>query len=291
MTQLTTKTDPYTTAIDWQMFVVEADGKAGISLRSLVNAGLYAHLHDAVSALKDSGFSFQAVTCKPSGTQGGRPAADYLMDLRTAQRFCARVQTPVGARILDLILDHHDEFQKLLAGDRSAHQQLAQAVAPAALSEDDRITAMLENMLASHKRQVALAAEQDRLARQQAQQYAEQQDALVALEDKVDALRVGAQGWTTCTQACAELGFRATGGGYHNAALLALAELNGVPVSHHAVEGRIVSNGPANVTEAHFSSGAMLQLRALVGQMRRMIGGSGRTTFRALTGRNYTVIL
>lgn len=115
--------NPYATTIDWKLFIVETvDGQRGISLRQLVEVGgLYEHMRDAVSSLKSSGLSFAEFTAKPSGAQGGRPSNDYLMDLRTAQRFCARVQTPVGQQILDLILDHHDEFQKLLAEIGRAH--------------------------------------------------------------------------------------------------------------------------------------------------------------------------
>ncbi len=78
--------DPYTTTIDWKLFVVEtADGQRGISLRQLVEVGgLYEHMSHAVKALNDSGFSFDAFASKPPGSQGGRPSNDYLMDLRTA---------------------------------------------------------------------------------------------------------------------------------------------------------------------------------------------------------------
>ena len=51
------------------------------------------------------------------------------MGLREAQRFCARVRTAVGERILDQILDHHDELQRLIKGDADAQQRLTDAQA------------------------------------------------------------------------------------------------------------------------------------------------------------------
>jgi transcriptional regulator with XRE-family HTH domain len=121
--------DPYATTIDWEAFVVEVEGKRGISLRELVKAGLFEQMPHAVRALKASGATFTPVR---EDSRGGRPQEDYLMSLRDAQRFCARVRTEVGGQILDLILDHHDEMQRLIAGDADAHQRLADAQTSAA---------------------------------------------------------------------------------------------------------------------------------------------------------------
>lgn len=119
--------DPYTTTIDWEGFVVEVDGVRGVSLRALVEVGhLFEQMPQAVRALKGSGADFTAVRL---ASRGGRPQEDYLMSLRDAQRFCARVRTPVGEQILDLILDHHDELQRLIAGDSAAQLRLADAQA------------------------------------------------------------------------------------------------------------------------------------------------------------------
>lgn len=117
--------DTYTT-ISWESFVVEVDGVRGVSLRALVSAGLFEQMPHAVRALKASGAGFTPVR---EESRGGRPQEDYLMGLREAQRFCARVRTPVGERILDQILDHHDELQRLIAGDAGAQQRLADAQA------------------------------------------------------------------------------------------------------------------------------------------------------------------
>jgi transcriptional regulator with XRE-family HTH domain len=119
--------DTYTT-IDWESFVVELDGVRGVSLRALVAAGLFSRLDHGVDALTRAGVQFSRVRGGTSA-QGGRPQEDHLMGLREAQRFCARVRTPVGERILDQILDHHDELQRLIAGDAGAQQRLADAQA------------------------------------------------------------------------------------------------------------------------------------------------------------------
>jgi transcriptional regulator with XRE-family HTH domain len=121
--------DTYTT-ISWESFVVEVDGKRGVSLRALVAAGLFSRLDHGVDALTRAGVQFSRVRGGTSA-QGGRPQEDHLMGLREAQRFCARVRTAVGERILDQILDHHDELQRLIAGDADAHQRLADVQPPA----------------------------------------------------------------------------------------------------------------------------------------------------------------
>lgn len=120
--------DPYTTTIDWQAFVVEVDGKRGVSLRELVKAGLYARYEDAASAACGAGM--EVFTVHPKNAARGRPGQDMLIsDWRAAQKFCMRARTPVGEKIAELILDHHDEFQRLITGDADAQQRLADAQA------------------------------------------------------------------------------------------------------------------------------------------------------------------
>lgn len=127
--------DPYTTTIDWQAFVVEVDGHRGVSLRELVKAGLYASYQMALAAAQAAGL--RGFQCEIKNSTRGRPGADLIMpDVRAVQKFCVRSRTPVGEQIADLILDHHAELQRLIAGDADAHQRLAdvQPPAPPALS-------------------------------------------------------------------------------------------------------------------------------------------------------------
>lgn len=119
--------DTYTT-ISWESFVVEVDGKRGVSLRELVKAGLYARYEDAASAACNAGM--EVFTVHPKNAARGRPGQDMLIcGWRDAQKFCMRARTPVGEKIAELILDHHEEFQRLIAGDAGAQQRLADAQA------------------------------------------------------------------------------------------------------------------------------------------------------------------
>jgi hypothetical protein len=122
--------DPYTTTIDWQAFVVEVDGNRGVSLRELVKAGLYASYQMALAAAQAAGL--RGFQCEIKNSTRGRPGADLIMpDVRAVQKFCVRSRTPVGEQIADLILDHHAELQRLIAGDADAHQRLADVQPPA----------------------------------------------------------------------------------------------------------------------------------------------------------------
>lgn len=119
---------PYQTTIAWSRFFVEIDGRRGISLRRLVEEGkLYERMHGAVQALKASGIPCSQARVK---SRGGRPSEDYLLELDDAIEFCARAQTDVGRAMMRLLISHHNEFQKLLAGDPEALRQLADAAAP-----------------------------------------------------------------------------------------------------------------------------------------------------------------
>src|SRR5690606_38782604 len=122
------RTSAYPAQVDWQAFVVEHDGVRGISLRKLVDAGLYSQYSHAVRALNSSGFD---VTEAKDKSSGGRPPTEHIItNLNDAQRFCVRAHTAVGDQIADLIIAHHGEFQALLNGDARAHAKIA-AAAPA----------------------------------------------------------------------------------------------------------------------------------------------------------------
>jgi hypothetical protein len=110
------------TTIDWRRFAYDDGDVRGISLRAMVEAGLYARMDHAVRALRAAGLPSSPVR----GTHThGQEVADYILTLLDAQRFAARARTEVGAAILDTILEHHAEFQRLLEGDQAAHDRLA----------------------------------------------------------------------------------------------------------------------------------------------------------------------
>ena len=66
----TTEDTTYTTQIDWTTFVVEykadEETRRGISLRKLVEAGLYATYQDASTAAQNAGMEVFRVTLKTS---------------------------------------------------------------------------------------------------------------------------------------------------------------------------------------------------------------------------------
>jgi hypothetical protein len=97
--------------------------------------GLYGSFSKASAALKNSELRFSKrfpTLGLETSPKGGRPPEDYILSLRDAQKFAARTRTMVGSQICDLLIDHHEEFQKLLHGDQEAHKRLQeQASGPA----------------------------------------------------------------------------------------------------------------------------------------------------------------
>ncbi|MCA9643975.1 MAG: hypothetical protein KC492_24955 [Myxococcales bacterium] len=110
--------------------------------------------------LKSSGFEFHALTRKSSG---GRPRVDYVIkSLRDAQMFCGEAGTETGRAIMGVILDHHEEFQKLLDGDQRAHARLAEVALPSSgdpvLLLNTAVQMMREDQLALQQRVAELEA-------------------------------------------------------------------------------------------------------------------------------------
>lgn len=210
---------PYATQIDWRAFVVEHDGVRGVSLRALVEAGLYEQMSHAVRALESSGINFCPVQDESTG---GRPSTDRIIpDLADAQMFCVQARTDVGKQIARLIIEHHSEFQRLLNGDAEAHAQLAAVQPPAALSTDP-ILAMLSALAATREAQMAQEAALARVSDQQqvqaqALEITHQRLAMVEARYTVPA------GWISMIVAAQRCGAYSSTGKPHNRALLALA--------------------------------------------------------------------
>lgn len=120
--------DPYATTIDWEGFVVELDGVRGISLRELVErGGLYSKIEHAVRALLRSGLDFYSSEVKVAM---GRPRKEYLFrSVNDAIEFCIIAASPTAHQIRRLLMAHHLEFQRLLAGDATAQARLDEAQA------------------------------------------------------------------------------------------------------------------------------------------------------------------
>jgi transcriptional regulator with XRE-family HTH domain len=214
--------DPYKVTIDWEGFVVEVEGKRGISLRELVKAGLYAQYRDAELALRAAGVEGSCVERK--NPDGGRPGQDVLISsLRDAQLFCMRARSDAGERIAALILDHHEEFQRLLSGDAGAQARLDEAQATAQRIEAQASAdPLLGSLLAlAQVRQVQLdqSARLDALERQAALRAQHDRQMVAALED-LPAPTVEARPLVLRKQIVAlvqDVGFKAGGGeAYHD---------------------------------------------------------------------------
>lgn len=107
--------------IEWERFAYRGEDASGISLRAMVDAGLYAEMRYAVDALARADIISTVVTAESAS---GRPREDHILSLKDAQRFAARTRTPVGERILDLIIEHHSDFQRLLEGDEEVQARV-----------------------------------------------------------------------------------------------------------------------------------------------------------------------
>lgn len=107
--------------IEWERFAYRGEDASGISLRAMVDAGLYAEMRYAVDALARADIISAVVTAESAS---GRPREDHILSLKDAQRFAARTRTPVGERILDLIIEHHADFQRLLDGDEEVQARV-----------------------------------------------------------------------------------------------------------------------------------------------------------------------
>lgn len=159
VTQLATQhlpTDEVRT-IQWERFVYDDGQVRGISLRAMVEAGLYAKYHHAERAALEIGMEMLPIQVK-SPFQNGPPERDLILSLRDAQKFAMRVRTPVGEQIADLILDHHDDFQRLLAGDRATWKKVEAAAArppePSVPSTGDPILDQLAILAATRRAQL-----------------------------------------------------------------------------------------------------------------------------------------
>lgn len=129
--------------ISWEQFAVEHEGETYLSLRKMVEVGgLYASFWAAKRALERCGLTFSTTLQKSTG---GRPAEDCLMGWKDAQRFAAQSGTEVGMQIAAVIVDHHNEYQAIRAGDVEA---TTHAIAPAMGGHLDLMQGLLDSLKA-----------------------------------------------------------------------------------------------------------------------------------------------
>jgi transcriptional regulator with XRE-family HTH domain len=216
---ITEALNPQTVTIDWQALVGEHQGIRGVSLRHLVELGLYAAYRDAEVALVKGEFLRSTQKLSHTAENGGRPGSDYIItDLRAVQRFCSRARTEMGTRILDVILDHHDELQAMLAGDEQAEARHEQAKSQAPPSADplDALASMIEQMRSQRDAIEAQAKRQ--------QQLEEKTEQVVQLARRLETTPLA--GERSAYQVAEEAGVKSNTGRPHSSAVVALiAEL------------------------------------------------------------------
>lgn len=119
--------EAYGVDVNMNQFWFDDGELSGISLRKMVEAGLYSTFQMAKRALETQEDVFNNVlktTLAPS-SQGGRPAEDYIFkDVRSAEDFCVRANTKVGNDIRQCFLNQKDEFVRLKEGDGDAWERM-----------------------------------------------------------------------------------------------------------------------------------------------------------------------
>lgn len=202
---------PEAQTIEWRQFW--SDEHNGISLRAMVEAGLYSRYEEAVRALKTYEIAFSAHQRKSTG---GRPSMEHILTFNDAQRFCARANTPTGRKILDVMIEHHNEYQALLNGDMNAANRLATQIRRA--PQGALMTKQAELFLQMCQEQDAMRAQLEELKRRQ---------------DELEAGRETPKATNEYfpSQIARRLGWQTSGGNDHGVAINAIADMEG------AVEG------------------------------------------------------
>jgi transcriptional regulator with XRE-family HTH domain len=212
--------NPQEVTIDWQALVSTHQGVRGVSLRHLVELGLYGKYQDAAQALERDARNFtHAVKLSSRTGERGPLSEDFILtNLRAVQRFCSSARTEMGARILDVILDHHDELQAMLAGDEQAKARHEQAKNQAPPSADplDALASMIEQMRSQRDAIEAQAKRQ--------QQLEEKTEQVVQLARRLETTPLA--GERSAYQVAEEAGVKSNTGRPHSSAVVALiAEL------------------------------------------------------------------
>lgn len=200
------------TTIDWRAFAYDDGEVRGISMRSMVEAGLYARMEVAVRTLHTSGLNFHTIQRESTG---GRPSADYILSLADARRFASRARTEVGRRILDTILEHHEEFQTLLEGDHAEAERIAERVA------EHRRDARLDSGDPLERAQAMLDAA--RRARDERRMIVEEQEQQREEIAEIKAQLVRGPGDVTAATIASEFGLFSRSGRPHAQAVISMA--------------------------------------------------------------------
>jgi hypothetical protein len=219
------------TTIEWEHFAYRGEDATGISLRAMVDAGLYAEMRYAVDALARADIISTVVTAESAS---GRPREDHILSLKDAQRFAARTRTPVGERILDLIIEHHADFQRLLAGDEEVAEKVREHQEATGALEQDPILGQLE---ALKQNRLAILEQNRRLEQleQRARRYEERSEkhALMveAIAESLDqSLKPGERSAESLARMA---GWKTKNGNFHAGAVHLIRKLEGCQLGEH----------------------------------------------------------
>ena len=267
-------TNPQNVTIDWQALIEDHDGVKGVSLRHLVSLGLYGKYQDAAAALmrEDENLTV-SVKLKARLGERGPLSEDYIItDLRAVQRFCARARTEMGGRILEVILDHHDELQAMLAGDAAALARHEQAKAPA-MSALDAFSAAVAALQEQAARTAAIEARTIEVAQQVAQ-----------IERRLDTTPIA--GEKSAYQVAEDAGIKSSAGRPHSSAVVSLIYDMGLAQEGLARQVTTEVNGKlADSWRIHSTGAAMIKRELARLAQRGVVLEDGRIRFE-IKGRD-----
>lgn len=219
--------------IEWERFAYRGEDASGISLRAMVEAGLYARMDHAVRALEASSLKHKQVSLA-CPQNGGHARQDYILALPDAQFFAATARTDMGERIARLIIEHHADFQKLLAGDGVIAEKVREHQEIVASSEQDPILGQLE---ALKQNRLAILEQSRRLEQleQRAKRYEERSEkhALMveAIAESLDqSLKPGERSAESLARMA---GWKSKNGNFHAGAVHLIRKLENCQLGEH----------------------------------------------------------
>jgi rubrerythrin len=117
---------PGYTVLNWSELVRWYPEAYGVSLRALVEIGqVYYEYRNAARALE--GGDYESLV-RVTGDRSDIVQDIVFTNLKDAQLFCVRARNDAGAAIAEVILEHHNEFQKLLEGSDEEAREVVEKV-------------------------------------------------------------------------------------------------------------------------------------------------------------------
>jgi hypothetical protein len=221
------------TTIEWKNFAYRGEDASGISLRAMVEAGLYARMDHAVRALEASSLKHKQVSLA-SPQNGGHARQDYILALPDAQFFAATARTDMGERIARLIIEHHADFQRLLAGDEEVAEKVRKHQGAAASLDQDPVLSQLE---ALKQNRLAILEQNRRLEQleQRAKRYEAQSEKHALLVEAIaESLDQSLKPGERSAESLARMaGWKTKSGNFHAGAVHLIRKLENCQLGEH----------------------------------------------------------